>query len=117
MRKMRLPVHLKDSTCTITDIAADTALEAVLLVCLIVTALVAYLYGSVRVGQRELRISKASSMGAPKLPAGVKAPTGIPQSYEDHLRLLADLVVPALPPSSRRTPPSRSGWAGSSRPP
>jgi uncharacterized membrane protein (UPF0182 family) len=34
--------------------------SAVLLVCLLVTALVAYLYGSVRVGQRELRISKAA---------------------------------------------------------
>lgn len=34
--------------------------SAVLLVCLIVTGLVAYLYGSVRVGQRELRISKAA---------------------------------------------------------
>ncbi|GAA3915972.1 UPF0182 family protein [Microbacterium invictum] len=35
-------------------------ISAVLLVCLLVTALVAYLYGSVRVGQRELRISKAA---------------------------------------------------------
>ena len=34
--------------------------SAVLLVCLIVTVLVAYLYGSVRIGQRELRISKAA---------------------------------------------------------
>ncbi len=34
--------------------------SAVLLVCLGVTAIVAYLYGSVRVGQRELRISKAA---------------------------------------------------------
>lgn len=34
--------------------------SAVLLVCLAVTALVAYLYGSVRIGQRELRISKAA---------------------------------------------------------
>ncbi|SBS70325.1 UPF0182 family protein [uncultured Microbacterium sp.] len=34
--------------------------SAVLLVCLVVTALVAYLYGSVRIGQRELRISKAA---------------------------------------------------------
>jgi len=34
--------------------------SAVLLVCLAVTVLVAYLYGSVRVGQRELRISKAA---------------------------------------------------------
>ena len=34
--------------------------SAVLLVCLLVTALVSYLYGSVRVGQRELRISKSA---------------------------------------------------------
>ncbi|MGV9193373.1 UPF0182 family protein [Microbacterium sp. MC2] len=34
--------------------------SAVLLVSLLVTALVAYLYGSVRVGQRELRISKSA---------------------------------------------------------
>ncbi|MFT3799499.1 UPF0182 family protein [Microbacterium sp.] len=34
--------------------------SAVLLVCLGVSALVAYLYGSVRIGQRELRISKAA---------------------------------------------------------
>ncbi len=34
--------------------------SAVLLVCLLMTAVVAYLYGSVRVGQRELRISKAA---------------------------------------------------------
>ena len=34
--------------------------SVVLLVCLGVTVLVAYLYGSVRIGQRELRISKAA---------------------------------------------------------
>ncbi|MDJ1113509.1 UPF0182 family protein [Microbacterium dauci] len=34
--------------------------SAVLLISLLVTAVVAYLYGSVRVGQRELRISKAA---------------------------------------------------------
>src|SRR3546814_12112332 len=34
--------------------------SAVLLVCLLLTAVVSYLYGSVRVGQRELRISKAA---------------------------------------------------------
>lgn len=34
--------------------------SAVILVCLLVTAVVTYLYGSVRVGQRELRISKAA---------------------------------------------------------
>ncbi len=35
-------------------------LSAVLLVCLFVTVLVSYLYGSVRIGQREMRISKAA---------------------------------------------------------
>jgi uncharacterized membrane protein (UPF0182 family) len=34
--------------------------SAVLLICLLVTVVVSYLYGSVRVGQRELRISKAA---------------------------------------------------------
>lgn len=34
--------------------------SAILLVCLLVTAFVSYLYGSVRVGQRELRISKSA---------------------------------------------------------
>jgi uncharacterized membrane protein (UPF0182 family) len=34
--------------------------SAVVLVCLLLTAVVSYLYGSVRVGQRELRISKAA---------------------------------------------------------
>ncbi|CAN7318767.1 UPF0182 family protein [Microbacterium sp. LjRoot45] len=34
--------------------------SAVLLVCLAVTAVVAYLYGAVRIGQRELRISKSA---------------------------------------------------------
>ncbi|MFG6502551.1 UPF0182 family protein [Microbacterium sp. P05] len=34
--------------------------SAILLICLLLTAVVAYLYGSVRVGQRELRISKAA---------------------------------------------------------
>lgn len=34
--------------------------SAVLLICLLLTAVVSYLYGSVRVGQRELRISKAA---------------------------------------------------------
>ncbi|MBN9169404.1 MAG: UPF0182 family protein, partial [Microbacterium sp.] len=34
--------------------------SAVILVCLLVSAVVSYLYGSVRIGQRELRISKAA---------------------------------------------------------
>ncbi|AZS37191.1 hypothetical protein CVS47_01823 [Microbacterium lemovicicum] len=40
--------------------AALGFISAVLLICLLVTAVVSYLYGSVRVGQRELRISKAA---------------------------------------------------------
>lgn len=35
-------------------------ISAVLLICLLVSAIVSYLYGAVRVGQRELRISKSS---------------------------------------------------------
>ncbi|KHK97381.1 membrane protein [Microbacterium mangrovi] len=35
-------------------------LSAVVLVCLLVSAVVSYLYGSVRIGQRELRISRAA---------------------------------------------------------
>ena len=34
--------------------------SGVLMICLLVTAVVSYLYGSVRIGQRELRISKAA---------------------------------------------------------
>ncbi len=40
--------------------AAVGFLSAVIIVCLLVTALVSYLYGAVRVGQRELRISKSA---------------------------------------------------------
>ncbi|MFV0373833.1 UPF0182 family protein [Microbacterium sp.] len=40
--------------------AALGFVSAVLLVCLIVTALVSYLYGAVRIGQRELQISKSA---------------------------------------------------------
>ena len=54
------------------------------------------------VREMELRISKAGSMAAPKLPAGVKAPVGIPQSYEEHLRLLADLIVLAFQTDTTR---------------
>lgn len=54
------------------------------------------------VREMELRIQKAGSMTAAKLPVGVKAPTGIPQSYEEHLRLLADLVVLAFQTDTTR---------------
>ena len=54
------------------------------------------------VREMELRISKAGTQGAPKLPPGVKPPSGIPQSYEEHLRLLADLVVLAFQTDTTR---------------
>ena len=41
----------------------------------------------------EQRIERASKMEAPKAPTGFAVPTGIPQSYEDHLRLMCDLMV------------------------
>ena len=54
------------------------------------------------VREMELRISKAGAQGAPKLPPGVKPPSGIPQSYEEHLRLLADLIVLAFQTDTTR---------------
>lgn len=54
------------------------------------------------VREMEMRIQKAGSLTAAKLPAGVKAPTGIPQSYEEHLRLLADLIVLAFQTDTTR---------------
>jgi Protein of unknown function (DUF1552) len=54
------------------------------------------------VRELEVRIQKAGTMAQPKLPATVKAPTGIPQSYEEHLRLLADLMVLAFQTDSTR---------------
>ncbi len=54
------------------------------------------------VREMELRIQKAGSLTAAKLPVGVKAPTGIPQSYEEHLRLLADLIVLAFQTDTTR---------------
>jgi hypothetical protein len=54
------------------------------------------------VREMEQRISRAGASSAPKLPVGVKAPAGIPQSYEEHLRLLADLVVLAFQTDTTR---------------
>ncbi|GBL27146.1 hypothetical protein EMGBS8_10940 [Verrucomicrobiota bacterium] len=54
------------------------------------------------VREMEQRIARAGASNAPKLPAGVKAPAGIPQSYEEHLRLLADLVVLAFQTDTTR---------------
>lgn len=54
------------------------------------------------VRELELRIEKSATMSQPKLPVGVVAPKGIPQNYEEHLRLLADLVVLAFQTDTTR---------------
>ena len=54
------------------------------------------------VRELEGRITKAGTTAQPKPPAGFKAPTGIPQSYEEHLRLLADLMVVAFQTDTTR---------------
>ena len=54
------------------------------------------------VRELEVRITKAGTSAQPKPPVGFKAPTGIPQSYEEHLRLLADLMVVAFQTDTTR---------------
>ena len=54
------------------------------------------------VRELEVRITKAGTSAQPKPPVGFKAPTGIPQSYEEHLRLLADLLVVAFQTDTTR---------------
>ena len=54
------------------------------------------------VRELELRIQKSGTMNQARLPAGVVAPKSIPQSYQDHLRLLADLVVLAFQTDTTR---------------
>lgn len=44
----------------------------------------------------EVRIAKAEKLPEPKAPEGAKAATGIPAGYEEHIRLMCDLVVLAF---------------------
>jgi hypothetical protein len=44
----------------------------------------------------ELRIQRAETLPEPKVPAGVTAPQAIPASYEEHLKLMCDLLVLAF---------------------
>lgn len=44
----------------------------------------------------ELRIQRAETLPEPKVPEGVAAPQQIPSSYEEHLRLMCDLLVLAF---------------------
>lgn len=50
----------------------------------------------------ELRMERAASLPAPNAPAGVTAPTGIPASYAEHLRLLCDMLVLAFQTDATR---------------
>ena len=54
------------------------------------------------VREMEVRIQKSGAAGQPKLPVGVLKPRGIPESYEEHLRLLADLMVLAFQTDTTR---------------
>ncbi|MEW6303192.1 MAG: DUF1552 domain-containing protein [Verrucomicrobiota bacterium] len=50
----------------------------------------------------ELRIERAARLPEPTVPAGAAAPAGIPQSYEEHVRLMADLMVLAFQTDTTR---------------
>lgn len=54
------------------------------------------------VREMELRIAKSGTDGQTKLPVGVQPPKGIPESYAEHLRLLADLMVLAFQTDTTR---------------
>ncbi|MBN8246437.1 MAG: DUF1552 domain-containing protein [Verrucomicrobia bacterium] len=50
----------------------------------------------------ERRIEQAARLPDPEVPEGVSAPAGIPGSYEDHIRLMADLMVLAFQTDTTR---------------
>lgn len=50
----------------------------------------------------ERRIEQAARLPDPEVPEGVSAPAGIPGSYEEHIRLMADLMVLAFQTDSTR---------------
>jgi hypothetical protein len=54
------------------------------------------------VREMELRIAKSGQDGRSKLPVGALTPRGIPESYAEHLRLLADLIVLAFQTDTTR---------------
>ena len=54
------------------------------------------------VREMELRIAKSGNEGQKPLPVGVLPPQGIPESYAEHLRLLADLIVLAFQTDTTR---------------
>ncbi len=50
----------------------------------------------------ERRIERAATFPEPKAPQNVAVPTGIPQSYEEHIRLMCDLLVLAFQTETTR---------------
>lgn len=50
----------------------------------------------------EQRIERAAHLPDPSVPEGVTQPAGIPGSYEEHIRLMADLMVLAFQTDSTR---------------
>jgi len=50
----------------------------------------------------ELRIERAATMPDPKAPENFAAPTGIPANYEEHIRIMADLMIAAFQTDSTR---------------
>ena len=54
------------------------------------------------VREMELRIAKTGNEGQKPLPVGALPPKGIPESYAEHLRLLADLIVLAFQTDTTR---------------
>ena len=54
------------------------------------------------VREMEMRIAKSGQDGRSKLPVGALTPRGIPESYAEHLKLLADLMVLAFQTDTTR---------------
>lgn len=50
----------------------------------------------------ELRIERAATMPDPKAPENFAAPTGVPSNYEEHIRIMADLMIAAFQTDSTR---------------
>ena len=54
------------------------------------------------VRELEMRIERAASLPEAKVPEGVARPDGIPTAYQDHIRLMCDLMVLAFQTDSTR---------------
>ncbi|MEM7698404.1 MAG: DUF1552 domain-containing protein, partial [Verrucomicrobiota bacterium] len=68
-------------------------------------------------GVREIeqRIEKSERFGLPELPDGVSAPAGIPDVYQDHVRLMMDMLILAFETDSTRVATFLLAHDGSNR--